>query len=148
MRTLIKLMTVVLLVVGTASLAEAKRRGGDFKDKIFKQLDLTEEQTKKLDELKTNQKDNMKQLRENKKSISTKFKEALASDASESELRDLHNQKMTLKKQIADARFEKMIAVRKILTPEQRTKFQDLMKEHRGKRKGKRGGRKHRKSNQ
>ncbi len=112
----------------------AKPGKGHFK-KMFKELDLTPEQQEKMKELrknKPNQKANFKEMKELKK----QFKEALGSDASESELKKLHSQIQEKKAAMAKQGFEQMLKIRAILTPEQRKKFKDMR--HEGG-KGKRG---------
>ena len=136
MRSPVKLTLMTLLVLGFALPAQA--RGGKFKEQMMKELDLSEQQAQQLQELKKSNKPEMKSLRGEMKAIREKMQDAMAKDASESELRSLHNQKFEIRKKLSTARFEKMLAIRKILTPDQRVKFQQMMKEKRKKRRGKR----------
>ena len=130
MKQLLKLITTVALISGISIMAEARGGRGHFHKQALKQLDLTTEQTDQLAKLKESQK-GMKALRKEKRETRKKFREALKNDASVSELRKLHDAKLNLKTKLATARFEKMMAVRKILTPAQRTQFHSIMQEHR-----------------
>lgn len=136
MKLMVKQLLVVAFVFGftISSQARAGRHKGDFHEKILKQLNLTTEQAAQLKAIKQSEKADIKKMREDKKALHDKMKQALASDSSEEALRKIHNQKMDLRKQIADARFEKMLSVRKILTSEQRKKFHELMEKKRGRR--------------
>ncbi len=133
-----RLMTALIGIALISPMAYAKRGHHKAKhEEIFKQLDLSEKQRTELKALRENNKDNMKSLKEQKKKFRKEMNEAMASDASESQLRTLHNEITRLKNKIKDTRFEKMLSIRKILTQEQRVKFFKLKQEmKKNKRKG------------
>ena len=58
----------------------------------------------------------------------------LASNASEEQLRKQHQNIQGLRQQLGNNRFETMLQVREILTPEQRTQMAELMEQKRGRR--------------
>ena len=66
--------------------------------------------------------------------------EAMMSDASETELRKIHGEISSLQTQMKSKRFEKMLKIRKILSPEQRKTFFEMK---RIMRKGKHHGHNH-----
>ena len=70
-------------------------------------------------ENKFTEKDKLKELREEMK---TKF----ASDATEAELQATHAKIKELRDKKAESRFKKLLSIRKVLTVEQRKKFQEL----------------------
>ena len=58
----------------------------------------------------------------------------LANDASEEQLRQQHQNIQGLRQQLGNNRFETMLQVREILTPEQRTQMAELIEQKRGRR--------------
>ena len=58
----------------------------------------------------------------------------LTSNANPNQLRQQHQAMQDLRQQLGNSRFESMLEVREILTPEQRQKMADMMAQHRGKR--------------
>ena len=115
---------------------DGKRKGGGM-GKILKQLDLSEDQK---EQLKTIRKDNKKMGKADKgkiKELWGQMKSKFGSDASESEVRALHEQIKNLKMEKMEKRFSRIMKIRTILTVEQRKKFQSLRDERKkGKRKG------------
>lgn len=121
--------------------AESKEKGsrgegrGGF-GKILKQLELTDDQKEALKASrkahKAENKDSKTNSREELKGLRNELKAKFASDASESELRSLHTKIKTLRSAKAEKRFGKMMNIRKILTVEQRKKFQELQGQRKG----------------
>jgi len=91
--------------------------------KMKEKLGLSDDQVSKIKSIRESSKDRMKTLRGHKKSAKKQFKEAMkGSTKSPAELRSLFNIVQNKKSEIANARFEKKLAVRAILTPEQLAK--------------------------
>jgi len=107
--------------------AQARRdRGGHgHGDYMFKKLDLTKEQKEKLADLRKNQKGDIKETVKKMRSLREKAKTAFEGTASDSELKAIHQEMKTLRSEIEDQRFQRILAIRSILTPEQRKKFHD-----------------------
>ena len=106
----------------------------------FQKLDLSDEQKNSLKELRSGDKETHKALREKAKAARKKMAEAFKNDASESILRSSYSDLKSIRSQLADSRFEKKLAIRKILTTEQRKKFNKMQgKMHVKGRKGHRG---------
>ena len=118
-----------------------ERGGQEGPGNMFKELNLTEEQEQKLKELREAGRDGSKASREEMKAAHEKMRELLEGDANESQLRAQHKKLQALKMKMDDERFENMLATRAILTPEQRKKMAEQMKERHGKRGGDRGPR-------
>ena len=124
------LIAICILSLSTSSFAQGKKRGGGKrKGKILKQLDLTSEQKDQFKKFRQENKTNRKAKREQIKSLRAEMKKSFQSDASESSLRTLHAKLKGLRSQMADSRFNKMLKIRSVLTPEQRTKFYQLRAE-------------------
>lgn len=123
-------VALIILSLGISLFSQgamAERERGQFK-KMMKSLDLTQEQQDKMKELKKN-KPNVKESRKEMRELRKKFKESMESNATEAELRKLHSQIQEKKSAMAKDRFEQMLKVRSILTPEQRKKFQGMRHE-------------------
>lgn len=127
------LIALSLMLVPPAFAKRGEGKRGHMQ-KIFKQLDLTEDQSKKLKEVRKSRKDKMKSLRKDKKATRKAFKEALHSNASDSSLKKLHSKKLKAHTKFKEYRFETMLKTRALLNDAQRKKFSELRHErHEGK---------------
>jgi len=130
--------SLMSLILGTSLLAASAygepagppEGEGRHMERMVKELNLTEAQKKQFKEIKKEQKDAVKAHRKNAKAAMGKLHQAMQSDASEAELRKLHEQVIKIRNEGATARFEKALAIRKILTPEQRKKFRARLGKH------------------
>ncbi|MFN3454611.1 MAG: Spy/CpxP family protein refolding chaperone [Pseudobdellovibrio sp.] len=99
----------------------------NYMKKIKKELNLTAEQKKQLKDSGGYSREDMKQkhtaLREAQKSL----EETLKSDASEEQIRAKFTELQTIQEDFAKARFEKILKIRSVLTPEQRAKFKNVI---------------------
>lgn len=129
MKKLALMMMVTLFALNTAyAKSERKGKGKGF-GKIFKELGLSDEQKEKIKSFRLEgkkSKANHKESKEKIKALREKMKASFASSASESELKALHTELTGLRSQQNNERFEKMLKIRSVLTPEQRVKFQEL----------------------
>lgn len=132
---------LALILLSPIAMAKGPGGGGGGMKRMLRQLDLTQEQKDKLKEMRGSKKGEMKALREKKRAMHKKVQEAMGGDASEATLRSLHTEAQALERQMADLRFEQILAVRKVLTPEQRKKFSELHQDRRGHGERKRGKR-------
>jgi Spy/CpxP family protein refolding chaperone len=146
MKNLIGTLLLVFLLSADASAFGFGKKGrsdelgrGGKMGKLLKQLDLSKEQKEKIKEHRESNKGNKKELRSQLKEAKSKMQTAFQSNASEGELRSLHSELKSLKTRMADARFEKMLFLRSVLTPEQRAKLEELKSQRKGKR-GQRAG--------
>ncbi len=116
-----------------------RARQGEGMLQFLEQLDLTEEQSTQIkairqEYLSANDRDyrELKQAREEMRSL-------LSSDASSDRLRQQHQTIQSLSQTLGDNRFEAMLEIREILTPEQRQEVANMMSQHRGRRNFERG---------
>ncbi len=128
------LMTFLLVGIFATSTAEARKHEGKGKkfDKIAKELNLTAEQKTKLAEIKKAKWAGNKELKQKMKALMANLEEKVKSNAGDDELRKIHSECQALRMQMADARFEGILAIRSILTPEQRARFGEFHKMGRG----------------
>lgn len=103
-------------------------------DEFFGQLNLTEEQKQQLKENKASHREKNKSSFEQAKSYREAMKnELMKPELDMSKIYEIHSQLKTLHAQMADDRLSSILEVRKILTPEQFSKFISLMEERRSK---------------
>jgi len=121
--------------------AEARGRGGKMNREggpaeMMKELNLSAEQREKLVEIRKANRAKMETLRDKMNDFHKKMEEALQSNASADEARKLHKEYRPLRQEMEDQRFEQILKVREILTPDQRKKFRQGMKARSGKGRG------------
>ena len=129
----------LVLVFLAVSVACAQQKGGcpqsteGRKGQILKELNLTPEQQKKLEENRTAQRQETMKLRttirEKEEQLHTALKSPTVNQAA---VQPLLNEIKALQGQLIDLRIKGIMAVKGILTPEQFAKFQQVMEEHRG----------------
>ncbi|ACK71693.1 protein of unknown function Spy-related [Gloeothece citriformis PCC 7424] len=101
--------------------------------RILQELNLTEQQKQQLEAIKQQYEGQIQPLRDNLKIVYQDLGQMMAGTASVPEIRAKHQELVNLRQQMGDLRFEGMLAMREILTPEQRNKFAQLMEQHRDK---------------
>jgi protein CpxP len=106
----------------------AKPQAG--KDNLFQQLNLTPEQKAKIDSIRAQSKDQSTNQHKAFQQAEQELRTLMASNADPNQIRDKHNQIMAMKQQLENSQFENMLAIRNVLTPQQRTQLEQLMKEH------------------
>ena len=99
-----------------------KGRGGGW-ERMLQQLDLTPEQREKIDEIQAESRREYETLSEEMRDSHQQMQSLLSSDASSNELRQQHQQMQRLHQQMSDRRFETMLEIREVLTPEQRAQM-------------------------
>lgn len=131
-----KLSTAILglaLVLGPTVVQADQHEGVDGFGRgglrALRELGLTVEQKGKLAELRKSQKSDFGALREKAKVARREFQAKLQGDASDEDLRSAHSALQSVMKELGEARFERILAIRKILTPEQRAKFKKMHEE-------------------
>lgn len=111
------------------------------RSQMFEKLDLSEEQKQALKAHRESHRDGMKVLRGQIKEKRKMLRQALENpDADDNAITEVNNKIKVLTNKMADDRLNGILEVRKILTPEQFTKFNEIKKEHKGKRHGNRKG--------
>ena len=140
------LLSLALLSPLTVSMAHAdpghhghgmgKGHGhGEFRH-ILQQLDLSDDQKAQLKKARQDVGTQMKNLRSQMKDLRKQMFDAMKTNADDAKLTSYHNQIKEVHSKLADMRFQKMIAVRKILNDSQRAKYFELMSQRRGHHKG------------
>lgn len=102
--------------------------------RMSSELKLTPEQEKKLKEHKQAHREASKTLWEAVRAKKDELEKELSNPKfEENKVKALHSEITALKAKLADHRLQGILEVRRILSPEQFTKFQDMMKKRMGK---------------
>jgi len=132
-------LAVVLLATGSVyAQPDRECRGGERgqREDVFKALNLTPEQQKKLDDNRKAQRDDVKNIFTAIKEKQLKLQDELKKpDINKAAVDSLANEIKSLQGQLVDHRINGILAVKGILTPEQFSKFQGMMEQNKEKRK-------------
>ena len=108
------------------------RRGGI--GKLMQQLDLTSEQSAQIEAIQEQSQNEKQALWQQMQTNRQAMQSLLSSNASTEELRATHQDTQNIQQELSNNRFETMLEIREVLTPEQRTQMAELMSQHRGRR--------------
>jgi len=108
-----------------------KREKGDgFPDgRLWSRLNLTTTQQNQMQSIKQKYQPEMSTLREQIETEREKLATMMQNNQSETNLRSQHQKIISLDQKIHNLRFESMLEMRNVLTPEQRQEFSELMNE-------------------
>jgi len=110
------------------------RRNGQGKGQWLQQLNLTPEQQQRIRAIREDAKANNEGLRQQMQQAREQMRSLSASNASDNELRQHHQQVQALQQQMSNQRFETLLKIRAELTPEQRAQMAQLMEQRKGQR--------------
>jgi len=123
---------------------EHRKEWQEKKAKMYEKLGLTDEQKQALKVHKENHRSETKALRKQIKEKRKAFRQALEDPTTdESAIMAANNEVKALTNSLADDRLNGILEVRKILTPEQFKKFNEIKKKHRKKKGSHKGSDKH-----
>ncbi len=101
---------------------------------LTKELNLSGDQIQKLQQLRKNTQGKNKERRQTLQAAKQELNQLIQGNASTDRIRQNRQQVQSLQREIADTNFENTLAIREILTPEQRVKLQQIMEQRRQKR--------------
>jgi Spy/CpxP family protein refolding chaperone len=107
------------------------------KQKFTEKLNLTSLQQAQVENIRSEYHPQIRSLRENIRSERQKLAEMMNNNESEDNLRSQHTKIINLDQQIHNLRFESMLAIREVLTEQQRQQWAELMQEHKSRHRGK-----------
>ncbi|MDJ0588390.1 MAG: Spy/CpxP family protein refolding chaperone [Pleurocapsa sp. MO_226.B13] len=105
---------------------------GQKMERLLQQLDLTPEQSQQIEAIQADSETTAQELRQRIQTQHQEMRSLMTSDATTEELRAQYQQAQDLRQQLGDNRFETMLQIREVLTPEQRAEIAELMEQHRG----------------
>lgn len=119
----------------TMQLSQMKhdKRGGRGRgmERIMQQLNLTPEQSEQIKAIKEQSKTQTQALMQQMQTSREEMRSLLASDSSPEQLREQHQTVQNLHQELSTNRFETMLEMREVLTPEQRTQMVELIEQRR-----------------
>lgn len=111
-----------------ASPAASLDRGASW----LRELNLTADQVQRIQTIRGQYREQLTQQRQSVRKAQQEMRELMAGSASTDTVRQKHNQVKTLRQQLADTQFESILAIREVLTVEQRRQFAEQMQRRRG----------------
>ena len=102
-------------------------RRGDF----LEQLNLSEAQMQDIREIRERYGPDLQELHGDIRSERDQLRQLMAGSASESEIRSQHSRVLNLHQEMAETRFDSMLEIRNVLTPEQRQEWAELVEQRR-----------------
>lgn len=115
--------------------------GGEWagKEGWLEQLNLTEQQQQEIQAIRDRYQPQMQASRDQMRQNMERMSQMMGGNTSDNELRNQHNQILQARQQIGQMQFEQMLAIRNVLTPEQRQQFAQSMQERRQNRENRQG---------
>lgn len=111
---------------------EGRMRRGGMGEQWGKELNLTTQQQADIKAIRDQEKTGSEGLRQQMKTAHDQLETLMSGNASDAQIRSQYQQVQQIKQQLGDRRFDTMLKIRNVLTPEQRTKAAELMKQHKG----------------
>lgn len=134
------IMTTLLVSNVTFAMGGKEKNNLKRAEVLQKSLNLTDEQMTKILELRKNKKGDFKEERKKFQEEKMTFKTVMKDpNISNEELSKKFESFHALRNEYQKKKFSMMLAMREILTPEQRIKFYEMRKEGKGKRGNRRG---------
>jgi periplasmic protein CpxP/Spy len=99
--------------------------------KLVKELNLSQDQIARLQQLRTASKGKTKERRQALRTAKQELSQLLQGNASSDQIRQKRQQVQSLQREVSDTNFENTLAIREILTPDQRVKLQQIMQQRR-----------------
>lgn len=112
-------------------LAERSNMSDISSGKFLKQLNLTPEQLQKLKAIRERDLPQMRELTQKLRQANKELRDTLAGNESNDVIRAKHTQMLSLQQELQNQHFERMLAMREILTPQQRSQLNEIMKKNR-----------------
>ncbi len=99
--------------------------------KLAKELNLSADQIQRLQKMRADSQGKTKERRLALRTAKQELTQLMQGNGSSSQIRQKRQQVQSLQREVSDVNFENTLAIREILTPEQRVKLQQLMQQRR-----------------
>lgn len=99
--------------------------------KMLKQLNLSTEQLQKLKAIRDRDLARIQEMTRQSRQANTELRDLLGGSESIDVIRAKHNQVLNLQQELRKQHFERMLAMREILTPQQRSQLKEIMQKNR-----------------
>lgn len=97
---------------------------------LIQELNLTSDQVQRMQAVRQQYKDQIAQTSQRLRQAQQELQTLMASTATANQVRDKHRQVVALQQQLGELRFESTLALRELLTPQQRIKYVEHMQKH------------------
>lgn len=98
-------------------------------ERVFQQLNLSDAQKSQIKSIRDQYQPQLTSQRQAFQQAQQELRTLMTSNADSNQIREKHRQVMAIKQQLEDLHFQSMLAMREVLTPQQRTKLDELMKQ-------------------
>jgi periplasmic protein CpxP/Spy len=102
--------------------------------KVLQQLNLSTQQLQQIKAIRERNSSEIRASRQRLRQLQQEIQGLMAGTAPSDRVRSKFNELQSLKQQVAKLQFEQMLAMREVLTPQQRTQLAEVMKQRRGNR--------------
>ncbi|PZV10891.1 MAG: hypothetical protein DCF20_20595 [Pseudanabaena sp.] len=99
--------------------------------RMLKQLNLSTEQLQKIKAIRDRDLAQIRELAQQSRQANKELRDLLAGSESSDVIRAKHIQVLNLQQELRKQHFERMLAMREILTPEQRSQLKEIMQKNR-----------------
>jgi len=106
-------------------------RAGGREGRLFEQLNLTADQKQRMQAVRDRYKDQISQRMQAVRQARQELETMMSGTANVSQMRQKHRQIMTLRQQLEEVQFESTLAMREVLTAQQRSRLAQLMQQRR-----------------
>jgi len=116
------------LIVQSPLLAQARNRpGGAPAESWLRDLNLSPQQLEQMKKIRQQYQGQLQTQRQSLNQAQQELREFMAGNAPAEQIRQKHTQVRELRREMSDTQFETMLAIREILTPEQRRMLDQRM---------------------
>ncbi|WP_017718432.1 Spy/CpxP family protein refolding chaperone [Kamptonema formosum] len=98
---------------------------------LFEQLNLSQDQMQKMQQIQERYKTQMQQQQKTLRQAEDELRDLMAGTADQNQLREKHRQVQALREKMGELRFESLLEMREVLTPDQRRQMSELMQQRR-----------------
>ena len=109
-----------------AQMSGDKRGRGRGMERLFQELELSDEQSEQIEAIRSESETENEALRQQMQTERQQMRSLLAEETSTEQLQQQHQQLQDLEQQLGDRRFTTMLEIREVLTPEQRAELAEL----------------------
>lgn len=106
----------------------AQNRPNRGRRSLFDALDLTSEQQQQVQSIRSEYQPEAQSLQQELNQHRQELINLIDSDASESKIRSAHQKVMNKRQELGNLRFDSLLEIRKVLTPEQRSQWANFMR--------------------
>ncbi|MGD1701084.1 Spy/CpxP family protein refolding chaperone [Dapis sp. BLCC M229] len=107
------------------------QRPGRNQNRVFEQLNLTEEQTEKIIAIRNQNQQEIRQSLQDLRNAQEELNTMITGRETDNQLRKKHGEVLNLRQELAELQFNTLLKIREVLTPEQLQEWSKLMQQRR-----------------